>query len=285
MCSRIILTWRMAILLGPLPRVRGQLEGRVPQSHALEPVGGEVLVAGARDLGRKLHAVHRGPRRRPRARDVRQVVAAAAERHHAGRQLEEPRHDLGEALHRPREVGQRVRPVRVDPELEHDHVGLEGAQERRHHCLERGLVHRVVRIGLERQVDRVAEPLALAHLLDEARAGKEPVAALVARDRQHARIAVEGELDAVAVMRVDVHVGDLPVAAAQLHDGQHRVVDVAEARGALRHGVVQPAGEVEGARRPRCRGRAGRPASSLRPRARPPPRGPGRSDCRPAPSP
>src|ERR1700741_1868038 len=67
------------VLLGPLARVRGQLERGVPQAHALEPVGGEILVAGARDLGRQLDAVHRGPRCRPRSRHVRQVVAAAAE--------------------------------------------------------------------------------------------------------------------------------------------------------------------------------------------------------------
>src|SRR3970282_2585313 len=62
------------------------------------------------------------------------------------------------------------------------------------------------------------------------------------------RVRVEGELDAVAVVGVDVHVAYLPAAAAQLRDGQHRVVDIAEARGALGHGVVQPAREVEGAR-------------------------------------
>ena len=38
----------------------------------------------------------------------------------------------------------------------------------------------------------IYRPFARAHLLDEARAGEEPVAALVARDRQHARIIRDG---------------------------------------------------------------------------------------------
>ncbi len=137
--------------------------------------------------------------------------------------------------------------MRVDAELEHHHVGLEGAEERRHHGLEGGLIHVVVGEGLQRQVDREAHALALAHLHDEARPREEPVAALVRGDREHARIAVEGELHAVAVMRVDVHVGDAPAAFAQPHDCQHRVIDVAEAGGAVGHGMVQPAGEVKGA--------------------------------------
>ena len=137
----------------------------------------------------------------------------------------------------------------VDAELEDDGVGGEGAQERRDHGLEGGRVHGVVRVGLEWEVDGVAEALALADLLDEARAREEPVAPLVAGERQHVRVAVEGELDPVAVVGVDVHIGNLPVLATQGLDGEHRIVDIAEARGAVRHGVMQAAREMEGAGR------------------------------------
>ena len=52
-------------------------------------------------------------------------------------------------------------------------------------------------------------------------------------------------LDAVAVVRVDVDVGHAQPVLAQSQDGQHGVVDVAEAGGAIRKRVVQPAGEVK----------------------------------------
>src|SRR5262252_6141088 len=122
-----------------------------------------------------------------------------------------------------------------------------GSKERRHHRLEGRLVDRIVCIGLERQVDRVADALSLAYLLHEAGAGEEAVASLVARDGEHPRVAVEGELHAVAVMGVDVHVGDLQVPPPELHDGKHGVVDVAEARSAIGHRMVQSAREMEDA--------------------------------------
>src|SRR3990172_189661 len=80
--------------------------------------------------------------------------------------------------------------------------------------LEGLVIDGVVGVRLERDVDRVALARALAVLLDEAGPGEEPVPALVGRDRQHVRVGVEGELDAVAMVGVDVHVGEAPAALA-----------------------------------------------------------------------
>jgi hypothetical protein len=52
-------------------------------------------------------------------------------------------------------------------------------------------------------------------------------------------------LHAVAVVRIDVDVGDAQPVLAQSQDGQHGVVDVAEARGPIRKRMVQPAPEME----------------------------------------
>ena len=49
-------------------------------------------------------------------------------------------------------------------------------------------------------------------------------------------------------MGVDVDVGHAQPPRTQVEDRQHGVVDVAEARGAVGHRVVQAAGEVERAR-------------------------------------
>mmetsp|Transcript_7849 Transcript_7849/g.19970 ORF Transcript_7849/g.19970 Transcript_7849/m.19970 type:complete len:228 (+) Transcript_7849:888-1571(+) len=57
---------------------------------------------------------------------------------------------------------------------------------------------------------------------------------------------IEGLLDAVAVVDVDVEVQHARVVLEQLQDGQHQVVEVAEPAGLCPLGVVQPAGPVDG---------------------------------------
>ena len=140
---------------------------------------------------------------------------------------------------------QRVGAMRVDAELGHHRVRAERAEERRHDLLERRLVDRRVGERLQRQVHGVAGAGARACFLHEAGAGEQVVAALVGRDRQHVRVAVERVLHAVAVMRVDVDIKDAHASRAQAQDRQHRVVHVAEARRACGHRVVQAAREVE----------------------------------------
>lgn len=56
---------------------------------------------------------------------------------------------------------------------------------------------------------------------------------------------VEGLLHAVAVVHVDVDVQHARVVLEQLQDGQHQVVDVAEARGLPLLSVVQPTRPVD----------------------------------------
>ena len=79
----------------------------------------------------------------------------------------------------------------------------------------------------------------------EAGAGKEHLPGLVQRDRQHPRVVVEDRLDAVAVVDVDVDVGDLLHALVeQPLDADGDVVVDAEAARAVAHRVVQAAGDV-----------------------------------------
>lgn len=57
---------------------------------------------------------------------------------------------------------------------------------------------------------------------------------------------VEGLLDAVAVVDVDIDVQHPLVSLQELQDGEHDVVHVAEPRGFCLLGVVHPAAPVEG---------------------------------------
>ena len=113
-----------------------------------------------------------------------------------------------------------------------------------YHGLEDGLVRRVVHPVLERKVDRVALGVVGADVLDVARA-REVLAELVEGDGHHAVGGVEGLLDAVAVVDVDVDVQHALVVLEQLEDGEHDVVGIAEARRLALLGVVEPARPVD----------------------------------------
>ena len=105
---------------------------------------------------------------------------------------------------------------------------------------------RVGGAGRQRQVDRVALGAGAAGVLGEAGAGEEVAAALVHRDGEHPRVVPEGALDAVAVVHVDVDVGDpLGALLEQPGDRDRRVVVDAEAAAGSGHRVVQPAGDVD----------------------------------------
>ncbi len=103
----------------------------------------------------------------------------------------------------------------------------------------------VRRAGRQRDVHGVALGVRAAHVLGEPGAREEHPAALVHRDREHAGVVPEDALDAVAVVDVDVHVGDpLGALVEQPADRDGCVVVDAEATRPVGHRVVQAAAEV-----------------------------------------
>ena len=86
----------------------------------------------------------------------------------------------------------------------------------------------------------------LPHLGGPAGAGEQRQRRLVDRHRQHPGVVVERGLHAVAVVRVDVDVGDLVDARVEQRlDAQRDVVVDAEAGGVVGHRVVQAAAEID----------------------------------------
>ena len=108
--------------------------------------------------------------------------------------------------------------------------GPEGLQQRRDNRFERLQPQPVRRERRQRDVDRGAGRRPRTDLLDEAGAGKDRPAVLVERDGQHPGLVVEDLLHAVAVVGVDVDVGN-PLHPVVQHpgDGHRRVVVDAEA--------------------------------------------------------
>jgi hypothetical protein len=145
------------------------------------------------------------------------------------------------------EVGQRVGVVGVAAELGDQQLRLERADQRRHHRVERGEVQVVGGARRQRQVGDGAAGGALADLVGEPGAGEQVAPGLVHRDRQHPGLLGEDRLDPVAVVDVDVDVGDpLDALLQQPGDRHRRVVVDAEAAGPVAHGVVEAAGGREG---------------------------------------
>ena len=140
----------------------------------------------------------------------------------------------------------------------------------------------VVEIGRNRQISREATgPVA-----DTAgpALGHRPAHVLMDRDGQDPGIAVEGRLNAVAVMGVDIQIGDpRQPAVEQRQNPQHRVVEIAEPAGVVRPPVMGAAGgAVDDAAPGQSFGRsvAARPGLTRRRRWPGGDRSPDRSGCR-----
>jgi hypothetical protein len=101
----------------------------------------------------------------------------------------------------------------------------------------------VVHAGLEGKVDRVAVAVAVAGVVRLSRAGEE-VFRLVERNGHHTVRQVEGFLDAVTVMDIDVDVENALVLLEELEASEHDVVGVAEAGCLGLLGVVHPAAPI-----------------------------------------
>jgi len=227
-------------VLGALQPGRGQLVGEVDAGHLRE-----VDRPGARD-------------------DVGPAVAAPA-----GGQPATPGGAVGEVVEQRRrapvrgggepQVGERILVVGVAAQLGHQDLRPPGLHEGGHQLLEGVQPVVVAGVGRQGHVDAGPQRVALAHLVDEAGAGEQGGAGLVEGDGQDPGIAVEDRLGAVAVVHVDVDVGDAPDAVAQQPgDGDGDVVVDAEAARLGGHGVVQPAGGIEGVLRASREHRRGR---------------------------
>src|SRR3990170_2357759 len=239
-----------------LPALRGN--GRVPQRPVprlrarelptfLEPLDGERVPRAPVD--------HGGEQERPDARRGRHVVPATADRDPAAVaplpcNLVEPGARVLVRLRREPQVRERIPRVGVRARLREQHLRAEGLREREDDGVERVHPRLVPRVRGQRDVHGVPAALALADLVDEARAREQVAPVLVEGDREDARVPVEHGLHAVPVVRVDVHVEhalDAPLEEAA--DPDRAVVEDAEPGGLRGHRVVEPAAEVVRARR------------------------------------
>ena len=143
------------------------------------------------------------------------------------------------------QAGQRVEPVRVTAMLADQDLRLKRAQQWGHHGVEGPQPLRITGPGGKRHVHRESRRPWAAGLGRPPGAGPQRRRVLVQADRQHPRIIVEGGLHPVAVVHVDVDVGDPPgPRLEQPVDGDRGIVVHAEPAGAGAHGMVQAASDA-----------------------------------------
>ena len=144
-----------------------------------------------------------------------------------------------------REMGQRIRVVTVTPLLGDQELRLESVQGGRHDGIERPQPVVVGRTRRQGDVDGGALRTLAADLGGPPGPGEQRAGAFVDRDGQHPRVVPEVLLDPVAVVDVDVDVGDpLHTLVEQPLDTHREVVVDTEPGGPVRHRMVQATGEV-----------------------------------------
>mmetsp|Transcript_43560 Transcript_43560/g.130630 ORF Transcript_43560/g.130630 Transcript_43560/m.130630 type:complete len:274 (+) Transcript_43560:125-946(+) len=165
----------------------------------------------------------------PAARHIAQSVAATAQHEHRDVVLLQELKAVAVALHGQVEAAKPVARQAVRAAAQHDRPRLVHLHDLGHDRLKEHLVAGVVHAVFQRHVHRVVLALGRAIVVERARA-REELAVLVERDRHHAVTQIEGLLNAVAVVDVNVDVQHAGVDLEQLQDAKHNVIYVAEAR-------------------------------------------------------
>ena len=138
------------------------------------------------------------------------------------------------------EVAQFVLRERVSTALDDQHVGDIGVHHFLHDLAEELDVGHIGHTGLEGDVDSVVFAVVLADGVERAGPREEVFVEFMEADGHDPIGVVEGLLDPVPVVDVDVEVEDPRVHLQQLQDAQHYVVDVAETTRFCFFAMVEP---------------------------------------------
>ena len=231
--------------LGPLEVLRAVEVLHVGHRQVEAVVGTEVFkVVVEGQLVLDVLAEHDGRLVSPAPGDVAEGVSTAAEDEGGDVEAADELDAVGVAADAEVEAPEAVAGQGVGPALQHDGAGGEPLHDLADDGPEDGAEGVVVHAVVEGEVDGVVLAVGVAHVEDVAGA-REVLAELVEADGHDAVGRVEGLLDAVAVVDVDVDVEDALVLLEELEDGQNAVVDVAEARRLGLLGVMEAAGPVD----------------------------------------
>jgi hypothetical protein len=152
---------------------------------------------------------------------------------------------IGNTLDTQVEAPQPIPAETVRPSLQENGIRVEGLHDVvQHYAMdipEIGVVEALV----EGEVDTVVGALLIADIVDVA-GSWEVLLELVEGACHHSICQVEGLLDSVSMVDIDVDVEYSLVGFQQFQNGQHTIVDVAEAACLALFGVMEPARPVNG---------------------------------------
>src|SRR6185295_4187972 len=144
------------------------------------------------------------------------------------------------------QVRERVLVMRVAPALGDEDIRGKGAHGTGYDGMKGPQPTRIVSSWRQRDVDGGPHAVTPTKLGRHARAWEERPRVLMQADGQDPRVVVERGLNAVAVVHVDVDIGDpLRAARQQPSNPKYHVVENAESRGIAAHRVMQTAGEIQ----------------------------------------
>ena len=208
----------------------------VRRRPAAERVGPLDLPQQRRRLRRQVagfvHARQRRPHPRPTAAHGVGIVAAPAQHQQPGRQRRERSYGRHVRLIAETELAHRIVGQRVGAALDDERLRLESGHRRHDALLHQPGEFVIVQAARNGIVVELAIPIGLP-------AAERPALAFVDRGDKHSRIVGQRVLDTVAMMGVDVHIGDpcqSPIEKGE--DAEDRVVEVAEAAGTVRPAVM-----------------------------------------------
>ena len=187
-----------------------------------------------------------GPCKSPIAGNVARIVAARAEHEHLRHELPHIVDDFGVDIVRQRKMRHGIRVHSVDPGGEDADVGLVCASEGRDDSAEDFAVDFVLGAGGKGNVDVVAVAGAVAKFVFKAGVpGEKRSGGLVEGNVENAGLVVEGELDAVAVVGVDIEVDDAASLLEKILDSDDNIIEVAEPGCVIRAGMMEAARGTE----------------------------------------
>ena len=153
---------------------------------------------------------------------------------------------MQETLRGQAQLAERVGKDHVSTGLQHHRVGLKRVQQRLPDSVEQQLIFGVVRVLRQRQIQAgVARRKRAGVFQPTASEGISVAGIHVQRQRKHLGIVEKSRFHAVAMVRVDVHVQHAPALAAQAHDAQHRVVEIAETQRLIGASMVHAASRIK----------------------------------------
>src|SRR3990172_12832831 len=180
----------------------------IPQRCPLEAVFSEYTEKGVRDIIRDLYSAQDAKGEGPGPGHIRNIIAPAAQGYPGYPKGAHLLHHRAKAFCRQHQMGQGVRGHRVHPKLRHKDIRFIGLNQRRDNLVKTPDKYAIPCPRIEGEVHRVACSLSFPGLLYKSCPREEEFPAFMERYREDFIRMIEGMLDPISMMGIDINVGN-----------------------------------------------------------------------------